>query len=466
MTRYCKCRSKSGEGFMIGCDRCEEWYHGKCVGISKKIGQTIDVYYCEDCLEANPNLKITYLPGKGPPPTEKKSIVVKQEPLEERKQEKKIVEKTQSTSAPLQPKAKPAIPAQQQQPQRQRQQQQTKVNQVKRKYNKKANSKSRSRKQCGNPECVHEARQDSKYCSDECGYAFNKLRYETYFVPKWRVLEQNHSQARLQKMKDFDQLHKDKAEVEQLIKNLKQEKEELERNISIIKEQAKKLHKENANSRENDEEDVDMENDNEDAEEFISGDASSKTFCITCGHTVLSSQAFKHWSSCHKKHEAIFNFTADVMIQYTCKEDENPKLYCHHQDKKTKRYCMHIESACPQHSNWQSDKDEVCGCPLNIMQKLVPDGNYCLELKKDCTQHYHWDKFRLAQLNMQRVQAFSKLDSTLDKIRIAYANLADTYGGVVGVMLHNTINHSIDKVAPDTGASSDQEDVDIEMKNE
>lgn len=456
MTRYCKCRSSDSRGFMILCEQCEEWFHGKCVGISKKLGDTIGDYYCDDCLKNNAGLKITYKDPKKPT-NEKKSITVKQEPLEERKQEKKIVEKAQSTSAPLKLKAKPAIPAQQQQ------RLESKSYQPKRKYNRKANSKSHPKRQCANPECIYEARQDSKYCSEECGYAFNKLRYETHFIPKWRVLEENHSQARLKKMKDIDQLEKDRVEVEQLIKNLKQEKEELERNISVIKEKAKKLHKENANSREIVEEDVEM--DNEDVEEFISGDA-SKTYCITCGHTIGSAFAFKHWSSCHKKHEAIFNFTADVMIHYSCKEDENPKLYCHHQDKKTQRYCMHIESACPQHSNWQSDKDEVCGCPLNIMQKLEPDGNYCLELKKDCTQHYHWDKFRLAQLNMQRVQAFSKLDSLNDKIRTATTNLADTYGGVVGVMLHNTISHSTDKDAIKRGSSFDQEDVDVDMTNE
>lgn len=461
MTRYCKCRSKRGDGFMIYCERCEEWFHGRCVDVTKKHGDTIENYFCDECLKNNPDLKITYKEGKEPV---KKSATVKQEPLEERKQEKKVTEKTQSTSAPLKPKAKPAIPVhQQQQHQQQQQQQQPKVNQGKRKYNRKANSKSHSKKQCSNPECIYEARQDSKYCSEECGYTFNKLRYETHFIPKWRILEENHSQARLKKMKDIDQLEKDRVEVEQLIKNLKQEKEELEQNISLIKEQAKRLFKENANSKENDEEDMEM--DNEDVEEFISGDA-SKTYCATCGHTIQSIQAFKHWYSCHKKQEAIYNFTADVMIHYSCKEDENPKLYCYHQDKKTKRYCMHIESACPQHSNWHSDKDEVCGCPLNIMQKLVPDGNYCLELKKDCTQHYHWDKFRLAQMNMQRAQAFSKLDSINDRIRIATNNLADTYGGVVGVMLHNTISHSTDKDAPDLGPSYDQEDIDIEMTNE
>lgn len=457
MTRYCKCRSKNGDGFMIYCESCEEWFHGTCVGISPVAGKKIEHYYCDECLKNNPNLKITYKNNKPPaqPATKKKSVTVKQEPLEERKQEKKISEKSQSTSVAPKPKAIVSI--------------QPKANQSKRKYNRKANLKNHGKKQCANPDCIYETRVDSKYCSDDCGYAVNKFRYETYFIPKYRELEKNHSQARLMKMKDLDQLERDRVEVEQLIKNLKQDKEELEQNINIIKEQAKKLYKENANSKENDEEDAEMDTEGGvevGVEEATGGDQTtsgeqSKTFCITCGLEVYTNIAFKHWSSCHKKHEAIYNFTADVIVPYSCKEDENPKLYCHHLDKKTKRYCMHIESACPQHSNWHSDKDEVCGCPLNIMQKLVPDGNYCLELKKDCTQHYHWDKFRLARMNMQRVQAFSRLDTINDRIRVVSANLADTYGGVVGVMLHNTIDHSNDKDAPDM--ANDQEEIDVAM---
>jgi len=433
---------------MICCEKCDEWFHGRCIGITKKLAKDIADYYCDNCKKDDPNLRIIYTHNPAQQ-DEKYSISIKQEPLEERKIDKKVLEKSQTSAAVAKSKSKQGTSDQ------------PKTNQSKKRVGQKAKSKNHIRKQCANPDCCFETRLDSKYCSDDCGYIFNKMRYEAYFIPKWRVLEKNHSQARLKKMKDLDQLERDKVDLEQLIKTLKLEKEELEQNIRIIKDQASRLCKENASSRDNDDEDADMDND--DVEEATSGDL-SKTFCITCGHTLPSEKkAFKHWSTCHKKHEASYNFTADVLVNYSCKEDENPKLYCHHQDKKSKRYCMHIESACPQHSNWHSDKDEVCGCPLNIMQKLVPDGEYCLELKKDCTQHYHWDKFRLAQLNMQRVHAFTRLDTINERIRVASANLADTYGGVVGVMLHNTINHASEKDTQEDDLAYDQERVDVDI---
>ena len=48
MCGYCVCRQPY-EGFMIGCDGCEEWYHGPCVGISQEQAQKFDKYVCVRC---------------------------------------------------------------------------------------------------------------------------------------------------------------------------------------------------------------------------------------------------------------------------------------------------------------------------------------------------------------------------------------------------------------------------------
>ncbi len=45
---YCICR-RPYEGFMIGCDDCEEWYHGPCIGVSQAQGDRIDKYLCVRC---------------------------------------------------------------------------------------------------------------------------------------------------------------------------------------------------------------------------------------------------------------------------------------------------------------------------------------------------------------------------------------------------------------------------------
>ena len=47
---YCLCRRPDTGTFMIGCDGgCDDWFHGKCVGISEKDKGLIDRYICPTC---------------------------------------------------------------------------------------------------------------------------------------------------------------------------------------------------------------------------------------------------------------------------------------------------------------------------------------------------------------------------------------------------------------------------------
>ncbi|XP_066520172.1 nucleosome-remodeling factor subunit BPTF-like [Hoplias malabaricus] len=47
---YCICRTPYDEAqFYIGCDRCQNWYHGRCVGILQSEATQIDEYVCPQC---------------------------------------------------------------------------------------------------------------------------------------------------------------------------------------------------------------------------------------------------------------------------------------------------------------------------------------------------------------------------------------------------------------------------------
>ncbi|KAI9146519.1 hypothetical protein BKA69DRAFT_1020732, partial [Paraphysoderma sedebokerense] len=47
---YCVCRTPYDEGaFYIGCDGCDDWFHGNCVGISEEEGESLWKYYCPNC---------------------------------------------------------------------------------------------------------------------------------------------------------------------------------------------------------------------------------------------------------------------------------------------------------------------------------------------------------------------------------------------------------------------------------
>lgn len=47
---YCICRKPDSGTFMIGCDgTCDDWYHGKCVGVQERDKHLIDKYICPAC---------------------------------------------------------------------------------------------------------------------------------------------------------------------------------------------------------------------------------------------------------------------------------------------------------------------------------------------------------------------------------------------------------------------------------
>jgi hypothetical protein len=48
MKNYCICR-RPYEGFMIGCDDCDEWFHGACIGVSETRADRVDKYVCIRC---------------------------------------------------------------------------------------------------------------------------------------------------------------------------------------------------------------------------------------------------------------------------------------------------------------------------------------------------------------------------------------------------------------------------------
>jgi len=54
---YCICKTPyNDEEFYIGCDDCSNWFHGKCVGISKNDSVVMDNWTCDTCKSRNSEL--------------------------------------------------------------------------------------------------------------------------------------------------------------------------------------------------------------------------------------------------------------------------------------------------------------------------------------------------------------------------------------------------------------------------
>ncbi|XP_033126853.1 PHD finger protein 3-like isoform X2 [Anneissia japonica] len=46
---WCICQKPHGNRFMISCDQCSEWFHGTCVGITKKESHQLEKWFCAHC---------------------------------------------------------------------------------------------------------------------------------------------------------------------------------------------------------------------------------------------------------------------------------------------------------------------------------------------------------------------------------------------------------------------------------
>ncbi|XP_048149133.1 CXXC-type zinc finger protein 1-like [Corvus hawaiiensis] len=55
---YCVCRKPDINCFMIGCDNCNEWFHGDCINITERMAKAIREWYCRQCREKDPSLEI------------------------------------------------------------------------------------------------------------------------------------------------------------------------------------------------------------------------------------------------------------------------------------------------------------------------------------------------------------------------------------------------------------------------
>lgn len=199
---YCICRTSKTDELMILCDKCEKWYHCRCVKITESLSKRINKYFCPICLENDPTLEFEYKDTTKKVSTKK---VYKEDDDEEfysnmeasddddddfvneKKGPKKKIRKPQTKKSTNTTKK------------RGRKKGQTaKANEAKGKAKgrkKNANAKkthvqsSRSKrnrrktvsddsadeikpdlpKQCYGPGCIKAARKGSKYCSDQCG---------------------------------------------------------------------------------------------------------------------------------------------------------------------------------------------------------------------------------------------------------------------------------------------------------
>ncbi|ALC48568.1 Cfp1 [Drosophila busckii] len=457
---YCICRTSDCSRFMIGCDGCEEWYHGDCIGITEKEAKHIKQYYCRRCKKENPELQTIFrlvateraaaTAAASQPDGETAPVQSAGGRKNNQSKENKAAKRCGNCEGCRRPNCNQCeacrsrvghrprclyrnclmqsstsggggggtTASSKKRDKQQQQQQQQRKNKVARVASPEifVNPELEGTRQCHGPGCRCQARPQSKYCSDKCG--FNLATNRIFQVLPQRLQEWNLTPCHTaeQNREQLEQIRQKQSMVRFALAELEKRAEEL----NMVVDRAKRSSI-----------DTSRTNDNGDVEDEQS------MYCITCGHEIHSRTAIKHMEKCFNKYESQASFGS---IFQTKMEGNN--MFCDFYNPASKTYCKRLRVLCPEHSKDPKVNDtDVCGAPL-VKNVFNPTGEFCRAPKKNCFKHYAWEKIRRAEIDLERVRQWLKMDDLVEQERQLRQQLSSR-ANLLGLMLHSTYNHEV-----------------------
>lgn len=269
-------------------------------------------------------------------------------------------------------------------------------------------------KQCYGPGCTAATRPGSKYCSDDCGLKLATNRI--YEVLPHRIQQWQSSVCHADELnrRQLEQIRKQQMDARNTLQQMEAKRAELEKLIERAKQTPL----------------VENEEAADDCEE-----SELSTYCVTCGHEVSARVAMRHMEKCFNKYESQSSYGS---VYKTRIEGDN--VFCDFYNPLQKTYCKRLRILCPEHSKEPKvSDDEVCGFPV-VENVFEHTGEFCNVLKKKCSKHYCWDKFRRAEIDMEIVRQWLRLDELYEQERNTCMSMTSR-GGVLGLMLHQTLSH-------------------------
>ncbi|XP_059728337.1 CXXC-type zinc finger protein 1 isoform X4 [Haemorhous mexicanus] len=456
---YCVCRKPDINCFMIGCDNCNEWFHGDCINITERMAKAIREWYCRQCREKDPSLEIRYRHKKW---REKEHEGAKGQELEQGRAAKikrsarmcgeceacrrpedcgqcdfcrdmkkfggpnKIRQKCRLRQCqlraresykyfPTSPWLSDAEDAPFLDPVLRKRA--VKVKHVKRREKKSDKKKeerykrhrqrARHRERRGHPEradardpaglgqclgpgCTRPARPPSKYCSEACGIKLAANRIYEILPQRIQQWQQSPCVAEEHGKRLLERIRREQHQARLRLQEMERRFHELEGLIARAKGHPPR---EDEESTEGDSEDTDLQ-----------------IFCVSCGHPINPKVALRHMERCYAKYESQTSFGS----MYPTRIEGATRLFCDVYNPQSKTYCKRLQVLCPEHSrDPKVPADEVCGCPL-VRDVFELTGDFCRVPKRKCHRHYCWEKLRRAEVDLERVRVWYKLDELFE----------------------------------------------------
>ncbi|XP_028398444.1 CXXC-type zinc finger protein 1-like isoform X2 [Dendronephthya gigantea] len=490
---YCVCRRPDVDQFMIGCDACDEWYHGSCIGITKKDAKKIKQFFCHSCQEKNPDLKTKFKISK-----EKgnESYQETDETDDNRKAKQRNSRRCgQCTACQIQEDCgkcdycqdmrKFGGPNKKRQKCRLRQclnksvhlnihDGSSKYEEPRRKI-KKIRQPRRHEDFGGSSKKKHaiklkhtrhlqgkeqklkrqlsekDQRRRKRLASREKSGLYSERTRQTVEVPRQCYGPQCQRRARsnskycshecgiqvaVRRIQEILPGRVKEWNETSCIANSRAE-EKLARLKNIQESTRARLLELDQQSKELDEiiersSHLTAVNE-EDTESEQDTDIDLNVHCVTCGIALMPKVALRHMEKCYMKNESFTSFGSNF------KSVGN--LFCDFYNSQQKTYCKRLRVLCPEHTKEPKvSQREVCGCPLTNDQ-LEETKDLCCIAKRHCVRHYCWEKLRRAQIDGERVRQWLKLEEVYEQEKQTRMAMTQR-GGVLGLLLHRTIVES------------------------
>uniref|UniRef100_A0A8C2WAN2 CXXC finger protein 1a n=1 Tax=Cyclopterus lumpus TaxID=8103 RepID=A0A8C2WAN2_CYCLU len=284
-------------------------------------------------------------------------------------------------------------------------------------------------RQCQGPGCVQLTRTNSKYCSEECGMKLAANRIYEILPQRIQQWQQSPCVAEEMGRRQLERIRKEQQAARLRLTLMEKRFHELEGIIANAKQQQVHHH--------------------EEVTEGEGDDTDLQVFCVSCSHPVNPKVALRHMERCYAKYESQTSFGS----MYPTRIEGATRLFCDVYNPQSKTYCKRLQVLCPEHSrDPKVPADEVCGCPL-VKDVFEPTGEFCRLSKRKCNKHYSWEKLRRAEVDLERVRVWYKLDELFEQernLRTAMTNRA----GLLALMLHQTIQH--DPITTDLRSAKDR----------
>uniref|UniRef100_A0AAY4CK07 CXXC-type zinc finger protein 1 n=1 Tax=Denticeps clupeoides TaxID=299321 RepID=A0AAY4CK07_9TELE len=480
---YCVCRKPDINCFMIGCDNCNEWFHGHCIEITERSAKAIREWYCTQCRERDPTLEIKFRPKKSrerefEPSRKEKPFSTPEYKMDRRRGSRLQVKRSARMCGECEPclrtedcaqcdfckdMKKFGGPNKIRQKCRLRQcevrarvsggstsdkwrkwkrSRQIVVQKESRRHKQKQKHKDRVRhsergegrdgvdtRQCLGPNCMEAARPNSKYCTEDCGMKLAANRIYEILPQRIQQWQQSPCVAEEQGKKQLERIRREQQLARNRLTEMERRFHELEGIIAKAKQQAVQQ--------------------DEEVNEGDSDDTDLQIFCVSCSHPVNPKVALRHMERCYAKYESQTSFGSI----FPTRIEGATRLFCDVYNPQSKTYCKRLQVLCPEHSrDPKVPADEVCGCPL-VRNVFEPTGDYCRVAKRKCNKHYCWEKLRRAEVDLERIRVWYKLDELFEQernVRTAMTNRA----GLLALMLHQTIQH--DPLTTDLRSNKDR----------